>query len=367
MCFSIKKIALVFLALSATTFAAAGVKLYGTADLGLLYSTSKVSVGNQPAHRDHSVTMLSGGGSTSYFGIGCEETLYPGYKVSGKLEAIVQMDTGEVPDGDSHFFARESSLIVDTPYGSLAMGNMGTLASGAGTYDLFIRNADCLDGGLNSWNDAFACSMYMHWHYFWSNLITYRTPEINGFTGYVQYSGKSGYMEETEGEEGTRDAYRLLAYGASYEKGPLSLAMVYDEVHMPRAVNQTSRRLSFGGHYIFGANVIFAGTQVGRHAPTIGGYYPTENFWNGYMVHLGYVRIFPSSSLFLGLYYNRFKGDGHNGRSEKFNAVAAYYYDLTKRTSLYFGAGYLKHSMRENAVKTRANYSEFSFGICHKF
>ena len=192
---------------------AADVTLYGAIDQGLSYTYSDVKGfdGSKVVDGDNKLEMTSGIDTASKFGLMGVEDLGNGYKVGFKLENGVDTDSGELGN-DGRLFGREAALTVYGPFGELAFGRMGGIASSAGTYDL-LSYVESFDGGDNAVWGFTASDRY-------DNMITYATPRVAGLQGIVQYSFKMDNVNEDKTHvEGESTADRYLSAGLTGEYG----------------------------------------------------------------------------------------------------------------------------------------------------
>ena len=182
--------ALAVLGAAAGYASAADVTLFGVVDTGLIYThqtfadDSKADVNN--------FAMDSGVSSASRFGLKGTEELGNGLKVGFKLENGFQSDSGALKS-EKRIFDREASVSVYSDFGTLSMGRMGGVGSGAGTYDLVLATADAFDGGDNNVFGFATSDRY-------DNMVTYQTPKFAGLQATVQYSFNEDSVEETARE-----------------------------------------------------------------------------------------------------------------------------------------------------------------------
>ena len=120
--------------------------------------------------------MDSGVSSASRFGLKGTEELGNGLKVGFKLENGFQSDSGALKS-EKRIFDREASVSVYSDFGTLSMGRMGGVGSGAGTYDLVLATADAFDGGDNNVFGFATSDRY-------DNMVTYQTPDVRRSPGY---------------------------------------------------------------------------------------------------------------------------------------------------------------------------------------
>ena len=328
---------------------AANVSLYGAADLGLSYQYSKVKGGDTT----HSYGLNSGNLGASKFGLKGEEDLGNGYAVGFKLENGFDADTGKLGQ-DGRLFGREAALTMKTPFGSLAAGRMGSLTSGAGTYDIFQAYADVFDGGVNTIGTG-----YWQGTGRYDNMLTYATPDMAGMKVYAQYGFANDGAEAADNE---RNNDRYWGVGATYDNGPLSLVAVVDSVmpkHTTDDVNQDSYAVSLGGSYDFGSVKPFVGMQYGEHMNTFG--FVNSDIYDGitktyvergYALSLGAQVDLPVGSLQAGLFYAHTSDGSFSAKrgavtrtvlvdkSDVYGVGLVHSYPLSKRTTLYSGLGY---------------------------
>lgn len=202
---------------------AADVTLYGAIDQALSYTYSDVKTfdGSKTVDGDNKFEMASGIDTPSRWGIKGVEDLGNGYKVGFKLEGGINTDDGTMGQ-DDRLFGREAALTVYGPFGELAFGRMGGIASSAGTYDM-LAYVESFDGGDNAVWGFSASDRY-------DNMITYATPRVAGLQGVVQYSFKMDTVNEdkTTHIEGESTADRYLSVGVSGEYGPAQFAVGYE-------------------------------------------------------------------------------------------------------------------------------------------
>lgn len=344
----------------------ADVEIYGTVDTGFLYSHTKVT----GEKADDSFEMASGLGSTSVFGFRGSKDLGNGMKISFLFEAAFESDTG-ASDPDN-FFGEESSLTVSGNFGALSVGRMGALTAGAGTYDIFMANADAMDGGYAD----FIGAGYWLSRDIYNNTVTYQSPEINGVTLYAQYS--LGTDDDTPS---CRDKERYAALGSTYTIGNLNMVFVVDTVMKNRnlAEDVYSRHLddaysvSFGVNYDMGFMKPFLGIQYGKNENSFAGVEFEETLaanLDGYALAIGSAFAVWGGELQVSAYYADGDGeaivsaDATESKDIKRWGIGAFHnYELSERTSLYVGAGYDQTEVCD--VKSKG--TQVLFGMTHNF
>ena len=340
--------ALAVLGAFAGSAAAADVQLYGVVDEGLIYTNTKVT-------DEKSVDQLqlkSGRNLGSRWGLKGSEDLGNGYKVGFKLESGFEADSGTLQE--NRLFRREAGLTLYGPFGSLGLGRFGGIASAAGTYDL-IGYVESFDGGDNNvWGFA-SSSRY-------DNVVAYQTPRFAGLQLTAQYSFKTDSAAKSDatgfsGDEGTSAAKRYASIGVSGDYGAAQFAAGY-ELTKYGANSAGTREVADkdGSLFFVGGNYNFEVVRVYAEAQYFEGLSSTKTAYEGFTagsllsdglkgfgLHLGAKAPIAAGTLTAGLYYVDAKEDLTTQADQDFNyygVSARYVYPLSKRTSVYGGAGY---------------------------
>ena len=367
---------------------AADVTLYGIADAGLVYTNSqeKTTVGDVTTKvKEHAFDMQSGVNSGSRFGLKGTEDLGNGLKVGFKLENGFNTDDGTLGN-DGRLFGREASLTVSGDFGALSMGRMGGVGSGAGTYNLFTATADAFDGGNVDTFGLITTDRY-------DNMITYQTPKFSGVQATFQYSFKGNNVEEDDlkagqydpakGREGSAATDRYASIGLTGDFGALQTVLTYEYLNYAsnngnglRNENaENGQLISIGGNYDCGFAKTFIAAQYfkdikANHDLLI----RPAGYEKGYAFGLGTIVPVAGGDLTTAFYYQdsdtEYEGKvaDKEGSYKYYGLTTKYEYPLSKRTSLYTGAGVYQEkdeydSKRE--VKT-TQYQAFA-GMTHKF
>lgn len=347
--------ALAVLGAFAGSAVAADVQLYAVVDEGFIYTNTKVT----DQKSDNQFQLGSGLNLGSRWGLKGSEDLGNGYKVGFKLESGFNADTGTLQE--NRLFRREAGLTLYGPFGSLGFGRFGGIASAAGTYDL-IGYVDSFDGGDNNvWGFA-ASSRY-------DNVVAYQTPRFAGLQLTTQYSFKTDSLATAatySGDEGTSSAKRYASIGVSGDYGAAQFAAGYEltkygaNASGVREVADKDGSLVFvGGNYNFDVVRVYAEAQYFEGLSGIKNAYKFANQGTvasdglkGYGLHLGAKAPIAAGTLTAGLYYVDAKEDltADADQDFKYYGVSArYVYPLSKRTSVYGGAGYGQTSV-DNAA-----------------
>ena len=358
---------------------AADVQLYGLVDLGLNWT--QVDKGTTTTD---SFGMGSGQNSGSRFGLKGTEDLGNGYKVGFNLENSFKADDGAL-DKDSRLFHRESLLFVQTPFGEISAGRTGALDAGTGRYNLMGSGATAIGTG---W-DKVGCSsdVLLGTGSRMDNTLTFKSPNMAGFTVLAQASLKKDNTSKTDGEEGSSDAERYYGLGVTYGVGAFNTGLVVSQADYGRAaVNGNNPQndddmLTVSGfvNYDFGMiKPMFAaqywdggkdydgaasvnitsgkknyatkgyGLVVGATAPVVGGTLKVTAGWNDY------------ETLFETAQHG-------NGEGNNFMVGVGYEYPLSKRTFVYTAAGYSEKKVEWKTEEDKTKTSEVMFGMVHKF
>ena len=335
---------------------AANVTTYGVVDTGLLYTHhNQTNLGSSD-----NVSMSSSIGQPTRIGLKGTENLADGYAVSFKLENSFNTDSGEFGMKGT-LFNREARLSLQTPAGTFSFGRLGALTSGCGTYDIFMWEADSMDGGVA---DVIGTTIWFDRDRY-NNMINYESPAIGGLTLYAQYT--NGTTDDSV--IGSRNKTRYAALGGTYQVGNLSLVAVVDTV-LHQSVNsqkvEDAKTISLGGNYTFNGVKLFAGFQYGKDD-----YTPMNDYAepvDGYNTHLGAAITLPCGLLQISTHYSDVETVANkNVTAKQWGVSALHTYELSKQTSIYATAGY-KHIENSNTVETlKTKTFQAAIGVTHQF
>ena len=364
--------ALAVLGAAAGYASAADVTLFGVVDTGLIYThqtfadDSKADVNN--------FAMDSGVSSASRFGLKGTEELGNGLKVGFKLENGFQSDSGALKS-EKRIFDREASVSLYSDFGTLSMGRMGGVGSGAGTYDLVLATADAFDGGDNNVFGFATSDRY-------DNMVTYQTPKFAGMQATVQYSFNESSTDKDR--EGSSAVNRYASAGLTGSFGALNTVLAYEFQNyesFDATAHEDGHTVYLGGNYDCGfaktfiMGQYFKGIKAGQltaisdadaeEVDTAGNKYSADGV-KGYGVHLGTIVPVAGGDLTVAAYFTDFSleyatGD-EDAKSYAFGAKYEYY--LSKRTSVYTGAGFAQVKYDDDGSdKTTQAY----LGLTHRF
>ena len=362
---------------------AADVNVYGVVDLGLMYNHTKTDITDQATVKDDSLVMKSGQNAGSRFGLRGSEDLGNGMTVSFKLENGFDADSGKLGQ-DGRLFGREASLTLAGAFGQVSFGRMGGVASAAGTYDYVYAIGDAFDGFDNGIGGLVTSSRY-------DNMITYQTPEFAGMKVLAQYSFKNNTVANDDdkalGDEGKTSANRYTSLAAVGQYGNLNLVAAYElqnfrhapaKVATPGAHPDDQHTFYFGGNYDFGVTKVFALGQAFQNALELNnlGALGEEDGVDGYGLQLGAQTPLAGGLLTTAFYYAHGETDNATteNKSDYYGLAARYEYSLSKRTTVYGGAGYAQEKVKNNpraadAANTKEDYDlvQAYVGLKHTF
>lgn len=344
---------------------AADVNVYGVVDLGLMYNHTKTEALNTNkdavvSTKDDSLVMKSGMNAGSRFGLRGSEDLGNGMTVSFKLENGFDADSGKLGQ-DGRLFGREASLTLSGAFGQVSFGRMGGVASAAGTYDYVYAIGGAFDGFDNGIGGLVQSGRY-------DNMITYQTPEFAGMKVLAQYSFKNNTVADAdgkgaEGEEGKTTTNRYASLAAVGQYGNLNLVAAYElqnfrhapaEGATPGAHPDDQHTFYFGGNYDFGVTKVFALGQVFQNARELNnlGALGEEDGIDGFGAQIGAQTPIAGGVLTTAFYYangDKEKADKSQKQESTYYGLAARYeYSLSKRTTVYGGAGYSQEEVKVN-------------------
>lgn len=363
---------------------AASLTLYGIVDTGVAYNSIDWDgyTGLKGKGGD-SFGMMSGQSSGSRFGFKGEEELGNGLTVGFVLENGFSSDTGALGDEDGRLFNRESSLYIEGGFGKVGFGRLSTLANDAGSTGIggYFSSFGTGQGdvGCQSYMQAYRPGRM-------DNMIYYKTPNFAGAEIWLLYS-MGDEVANTEENESSRDRY----YGAAvtYNNGGLSLygavdvlnkASVGEEAETRRGKDQLT--VTAAVNYDCGYAKSYLGVHWFDNAKSVGG---SDGEWGrlgnvvddgfrygdatGWSVMAGVDVPVGGGKVKTTIGYLDASADAWNGTKEvdkdfsRFMLGAGYEYYLSKRTTVYAGAGYIQDAV----ANTDPRWVQVNAGLKHKF
>ena len=383
----------------AGTAMAADVTLYGKIDLGLNYQ--HLDDGSVTTNQ---VSEKSGQNSGSRFGLKGTEDLGNGYKVGFVLENGFSGDTGAFST-DGKLFDREAQLNVQSDFGTLAFGRMGSLSSGLGSFNL--NNYMAMSTGWGDYSSKLGHFGLNRSRY--DNMVTYQTPRFAGVRVSAQYSFANSGTEAVH----TAANQRYAGLGIDYANGPFTAGLIVDTIFNKNTKTETNTEdtlgVTLGAAYDFEVVKVFALGQYGKNENKFGGLANrgyvgydkkvsddtrkattyTDEGVTGYMFQLGMTAPVLGGTAYAAVSYSDAETDSDAvvGKDGQFSATAAkadldavasqdfkgygvavgYSYPMSKRTYLYTYAGYEQLKTKEAGESVKEKNTEFGFGMVHNF
>lgn len=368
---------------------AASVTLYGIIDTGFAYNSyNDDNYSTLTDNADNSFGMMSGQSSGSRFGLKGVEELGNGLTVGFILENGFNSDTGAM--GDDRLFNRESSIYIEGGFGKFGMGRLSTLANDSGTTGLggyfSSFGTGWGDVGVQNYMQAYRPTRM-------DNMVYYKTPNFAGAEVWVLY-GMGDEEDKTYENESSRDRYYAAA--VTYNNGGLSLYGAVDvlnkasfgtnntadteddQITITAAVNYDCgfAKSYLGVHWFDNAKAVGASSYDGDWS-RLGNFGKTKGYGdaNGWSVMAGVDIPVGNGKVKTTLGYLDASSDneGIDGADadqdlKRFMVGAGYEYYLSKRTTVYMGAGYLQDSI--DTAKGNSydpSWVQVNCGLKHKF
>ena len=368
--------ALAVLGFCASYANASSVTLYGVVDEALVFTHEKFDVTGQEGTKTNTFGLESGLNAPSRFGLRGVEDLGNGLQVSFVAENSFSADDGSL--GMDRLFGRELSATVSGDFGRVSLGRMGGVGSSAGSYDLVYAYGDAFDGGDNNIFGLAASSRY-------DNMVTYQTPDFAGVKATVQYSFNEDSVNDKD-REGSSAVNRYSSAALTGDFGALQTVLAYEFQNYKSFgadEHDDGHIVYLGGNYdcgfakTFVMGQYFKGIKAGQLTAiteadadlidTAGN--PEESAAagvKGYGVHLGTIVPVAGGDLTVAAYFTDFTvecDDGEDGDAKSYAFGAKYEYYLSKRTSVYTGAGFAQVKYDDGSDKTTQAY----LGLTHRF
>ena len=376
----------------AGTAMAADVTLYGKIDLGLNYQ--HLDDGSVTTNQ---VSEKSGQNSGSRFGLKGTEDLGNGYKVGFVLENGFSGDTGAFST-DGKLFDREAQLNIQSDFGTLAFGRMGSLSSGLGSFNL--NNYMAMSTGWGDYSSKLGHFGLNRARY--DNMVTYQTPRFAGVRVSAQYSFANSGTEAVH----TAANQRYAGLGVDYANGPFTAGLIVDTIFNKNTKDELNTEdtlgVTLGAAYDFEVVKVFALGQYGKNENKFGSLsnrgfvgaeddtddaaavYTKDEGVTGYMFQLGMTAPVLGGTAYAAVNYSdaesdldkAITGNDADGVAQTigskdfkgYGVAVGYTYPMSKRTYVYTYAGYeeLKTKTEGAATKKEKN-TEFGFGMVHNF
>ena len=386
-----KKSLIAVAVLGATAFSvqAADVTMYGKVDTGLQYQSNEITILDQTVVDTDSFTMENGLNSASRFGVKGSEDLGNGMKVSFQLENGFKADSGEFKTSGK-LFDRQATVALSSDFGTLTMGRVGGIGSGAG-FDIVYLTGDSFDGGCGDVLGLVQSARY-------DNMITYQTPKFAGLQATVQYSFNESSTDKDR--EGSSAVNRYASAGLTGSFGALNTVLAYEfqnyQSYGEDKRGEDGHVVYLGGNYDCGFAKTFVMAQYfkGLKAGSINGLDMLDDiegeqtgttledefdaFFDkgakGFGLHLGTIVPIDNGDLTVGAYYVDGTGETSKATVEErdfdyMGLATKYEYRLSKRTSVYLAAAYSKTTVdaTANHKEIEGQLTQVFTGLTHAF
>ena len=211
-------IALAVLAASGAAMAQSSVTLFGIVDTNVSYLDGVSNAAG--TNTDSKYGIGTSGNAISRLGFRGVEDLGGGLKAGFHLEGEIFGDDG---NASGFNFQRRSTVSLMGGFGEVRLGRDLTAGyTKTSSYDVFGQAGYGMFLGWSAWGAVGADANGIRK----SNMITYFTPNMSGFSGAIGY----GFDEQTTGSLG-----RYVGGYVAYDNGPLSLALSYDQSDLGQA------------------------------------------------------------------------------------------------------------------------------------
>lgn len=388
-------IALGILAALPSLACSAEVSIYGKVDVGLAFTN--IDPGIDGVDSKSNLSMMSGQTAGSRVGMTGFEELGNGNKVGFILETGFNVDDGKLGQG-GRIFGRQGLLFVEGAYGNIKFGRMGALTSGFPSTGLFGGNMSPFAVGLGE----VAGHRYLYSTEDLSpmdNTITYASPKWAGWQFMLQYSMG---MEQSYGTENESSVDRYMAGAIRFDNKNTEFNLVVDSTNF-RSFGKNAYpddpddgfRVTVGVRHGLGFMTLYAGGQYFKDSRKF--VQEANQFYTGIGSHTNYgttVSFLKDDTakdgfgLNLGLDYPALGGtwkaqvgymdaefsEDSSVQMKRWFVSAGYWYDFSKRTTLYSGISYI-HDKVEGRYDATHDYDQFdaahaitaSLGLVHNF
>ena len=365
---------------------ATSLTLYGVVDTCLAYnSIDWDGYKGLEGQGGDSFGMQSGQRSGSRWGMKGVEDLGNGLQVGFVLENGFSSDTGADKDP---FFDRESSLYLEGSFGKFGMGRLSTFANDAGSTGIggyfSSFGTGWGDVGVQNYMQAYRPTRM-------DNVVYYKSPNFAGAEVWVMYGMGSNDSENESGSD------RYYAAAVTYNNGGLSLYGAVDVLNKQTWDNAKDSPVPGHGkdqititaavNYDCGYAKSYLGVHWFDNAKAVGSSDAGDASWSrlgnglvddyrygdatGWSVMAGVDVPVGGGTVKTSIGYLDASSDAYSPAAKKevdkdfsrFMAAAGYEYYLSKRTTLYAGAGYIQDSVANSDPR----WVQVNCGLTHKF
>lgn len=319
--------------------ASSSVTLYGALDTAVGYERTKQHATGVTQKR---TGFFNGIETGNHWGLKGTEDLGQGLRATFQLESGFDLTDGQSSQGGRLFGRHATVGLTGESWGEIRVGLQKSVSS------LFFVELD--DQG---WEGTGSSAVFTGMDsYRVDNAVMYFSPEYDGF----QFG--AGYSFNVDGAQapkinGQPDSnQRFFTTGLSYNKGPLSAALTYDQVRLPNVntVNnyKNAQGWSISGSYDFA--VVSVAVAFGQDFNSKLGrdeFYRKDFRYDNYSVALavplGHGRLTGNYAISAPR-----KAAKDSGEKNMQSYSLAYSYPFSKRTSLYALGAYTQNYMQIN-------------------
>ena len=314
-------IALAAVAVSGAAMAQSSVTLFGIVDTGFGYVDNAVG-------SDNKYGLTNSGNATSRIGFRGVEDLGGGLKAGFWLEGEIFADDG----GSGLNFKRRSTVSLQGGFGEVRLGRDQVAGyNKTSSYDLFGQTGIGQFYGWTNWTGSSTADAAGVRN---DNLISYYSPDFSGFKAGFSY----GFDEKT----GSDKSGRYVGGVVSYDNGPLSVALSYDQRKLAYAAGVTGDKdtLTVGASYDFGAAKLSGIAQQAKYEYSVGG---GDDKYNSYAVG---VSAPVGAAGVVKAQYALYDQKAIDSKAHQISL--GYVHSLSKRTAVYGTVSYLKNKDNSN-------------------
>jgi len=350
------------------------VTLYGIVDGGIGYQQIK---GDSLAGDKLTRTgMLSGGQSSSRWGLKGTEDLGEGLKAVFVLENGFDLGTGVTSQSDK-LFGRQSTVgLLSDAWGQLDFGRQTNIAT---KYFAGVASPFGIGWSQAQVGTAFGAAASQRY----DNMVMYQTPNFAGFQFGLGYSFNANGSQQFKTSSSDEPNVRAWTTGLRYANGPIAAALTYDQFKSAETGSNVKgdtgvnvRSWNIGASYDFEVVKVHAGFGQTRNgwfsAPSALYSDLAKNFSmaaadglkvNSYSLGLS-APVGANGKVLAGWTMADLRDDttGDSGNKQQVYSLG-YSYALSKRTNVYAVGSYAKHVLFADDLKS----TFVGAGIRHQF
>jgi predicted porin len=303
------------------------VTIYGLLDLGVIHVNNGTSLGQNNGARSNSWSVNQG--ASSRLGFKGVEDLGGGMSAFFDIQHRFRPDTGTLTDANIFWQAQSFVGLRSAAAGEVRLGRDYAVAfwpavktdpwgwdTTAQLGGITWAGYGVRDGGIRN-----------------NNIVSYRTPNMGGFTAAGQIAPG----------EGSLNGGRAAGLNAEFSAGPVYVGFGWDKTNK---VGVDSSLTLLAGSFDMGVAKIMGGYASNKTVANT----KTTGIWVGGLVPIG------AGTIKLGT--AKQNPAGPNNDTTKIGA--GYFYDLSKRTTVYTDVSRVK-------IATKSSQTNFDFGIRHTF